>query len=876
MAAISLVGSELSVEEVPEQELPPEEEPEESAEEPAVKLHLETPSELEEGLLLTVQYDGEAEKAVAILYGRSGKLYAWYDNTRHKPYLLSDIPPDKLKEIREVSSNSAILRFDSVFKYNALDDRKFRYTKLVARDPLAIGGNSSSLREKIPAVWEANVRYANCFMYDRGLVPGTPYRISNGNLIPIKSSAIKDAEEFAGQLATEAGVDPQTVMTWFNALSQPAPNFKRVAVDIEVETTGGKLPDADEAKQRLTAISFCGSDGVKRALVLMKGDGEPGPGEGLPSDLVIDPFTDEAEMLRETFKVISSYPIVLTFNGDNFDFKYLYNRAKVLGIARTENPIVMGRREARLSTGIHIDLFQFFKNRAIQIYAFDAKYKEYGLDPVAQALIGKTKLDLGGRAIDDLYPLELANYCFRDSQITYELTSFSDNLVMKLIVMLMRTSRTGMDDLVRIGVSSWIKNLMYSIHREREWLIPNPSDIADRKKGSSTTAIIKGKKYKGALVINPKTGIYFGVTVLDFASLYPSVLKEYNLSYETLNCPHPECKSNKVPETENWVCTKRKGLASELVGLLRDLRVLWFKPKSKDMHLSNEYRSWYDVAQRALKVFLNASYGVFGAETFPFYCLPVAESTAAIARYVITSTADKAKAIGMNVIYGDTDSLFIKQPSSSSITELIAWARKELKVDLEIDKEFRYVAFSERKKNYFGVKPDGTVDIKGLLGKKRNTPPLIKDTFQKTLTVLSSVQTPADFERAKGEIREVLKETYSSLRDLKFDVKDLAISVMLNKDPASYTKTTPQHIKAAKLLQEKLSMDITAGSMVRYVKTNDGVQPVELARPQDIDTKKYVDLLKSTLGQILDALDLDFDEIMGERTLESFFLAGGS
>jgi len=270
---------------------------------------------------------------------------------------------------------------------------------------------------------------------------------------------------------------------------------------------------------------------------------------------------------------------------------------------------------------------------------------------------------------------------------------------------------------------------------------------------------------------------------------------------------------------------------------------------------------------------LNASYGVFGADTFPFYCLPVAESTAAIARYVITTTVKEAQKLNMTVLYGDTDSLFVLNPPKDKIEKLIAWAHKELKVDLDIDKEFRYVAFSARKKNYFGVKFDGSVDIKGLLGKKRNTPPLIKQTFQKALSVLSEVESSEDFQKAKEKVRSILKETYSAIRYKNFDVDDLAISVMLSKNPDSYKKTTPQHIKAARLLKDKTGRDVGVGDTIRYVKTYDGVLPVELAKPQDVDTGKYVDLLRTTFDQILDALDLDFDEAMGERKLESFFLS---
>jgi len=69
----------------------------------------------------------------------------------------------------------------------------------------------------------------------------------------------------------------------------------------------------------------------------------------------------------------------------------------------------------------------------------------------------------------------------------------------------------------------------------------------------STTAIIKGKKYQGAKVIDPIPGIHFGVVVVDFASLYPSIIKVWNISYETIDCIHEECKSNKLPGISHWV-----------------------------------------------------------------------------------------------------------------------------------------------------------------------------------------------------------------------------------------------------------------------------------------------------------------------------------
>ena len=93
--------------------------------------------------------------------------------------------------------------------------------------------------------------------------------------------------------------------------------------------------------------------------------------------------------------------------------------------------------------------------------------------------------------------------------------------------------------------------------------------------------------------------------------------------------------------------------------------------------------------------------------------------------------------LGLPVLYGDTDSLFLWKPSQDKLRELLKWSSKELGIDLDVDKVYRYAAFSTRKKNYFGVFPDGSVDIKGLAGKKRNTPEFLKKAFEEMIEILS-------------------------------------------------------------------------------------------------------------------------------------------
>ena len=191
-----------------------------------------------------------------------------------------------------------------------------------------------------------------------------------------------------------------------------------------------------------------------------------------------------------------------------------------------------------------------------------------------------------------------------------------------------------------------------------------------------------------------------------------------------------------------------------LIGSLRDLRVNYYKNLSKNQSLSEEQRQQYTVVSQALKVILNASYGVMGAEIFPLYFLPAAESTTATGRHIILDTIKQCQELDVQVLYGDTDSLFIKNPTPEQIEKIIEWTKNEYGVELEVDKEYRYVVLSNRKKNYLGVTKSGKVDVKGLTGKKSHTPSFIKTLFYELLDILSVVQNVEDFEKAKKQISD--------------------------------------------------------------------------------------------------------------------------
>jgi DNA polymerase I len=133
---------------------------------------------------------------------------------------------------------------------------------------------------------------------------------------------------------------------------------------------------------------------------------------------------------------------------------------------------------------------------------------------------------------------------------------------------------------------------------------------------------------------------------------------------------------------------------------------------------------------------------------------------------------------------------------------------------------------------------------------------------------LAKVKTPEDFENAKKDIAEIVRDCYMHLKRREWEsLGDLAFNVVLGEELEHYTKTTPQHVKAAKMMK-----DIRAGDLISFVKVvrEPHVKPVDLATKNEIDVDKYIAYLHSTFDQVLDALGLDFDEIIGLTKLERF------
>jgi DNA polymerase elongation subunit (family B) len=575
---------------------------------------------LERGFLLDIDYDGGQNKAYCKFYDlNSHEIKIWIDTTDHEPYCISKQSIQQLENNVNLTNYEGFLRFEEIKRFDLLRDKKIKVTKIYGKTPTDIGGSGTNIRSILGDAWEAKIRYHLNYIYDRALIPGLVYRIKDGKIHKIEYQGDPEEYEKVARELQELFKDENTAIQNFaknniELFLSEIPDVQRMAMDIEVNM-GPKdylIPDPRQAKQEVISISFVATDGVKIVYMLERDGYVYGdPHQHFPEDAEVLYFTSEKELLTETFRLMWKYPVILTFNGDNFDLNYLFHRANRLKIEKDLNPIIvkrgygfMSKAECDLRKGIHIDLFNFFFNRSISGYAFGGAYKNNSLNAISAALLGEEKY----QHEEEIHEMEyniLSWYNLKDSILTLELSKFNNSLVWNLIILLCRITKMPIHDMVRYQISSWIQNIFYYEHRQKKYLIPRKEEISELKPGGYSKSIIDGKGFKGAYVIPPTPGIHYDVVVMDFSSLYPTIIKEYNLSYETIQCPHEDCRDNLLKGIPYHVCSHKMGIFAYVVGFLRDIRVKYFKPKSKDTNLSEKRRDYYTTIQQAIKVFIN-------------------------------------------------------------------------------------------------------------------------------------------------------------------------------------------------------------------------------------------------------------------------------
>jgi DNA polymerase elongation subunit (family B) len=422
-------------------------------------------------------------------------------------------------------------------------------------------------------------------------------------------------------------------------------------------------------------------------------------------------------------------------------------------------------------------------------------------------------------------------------------------------------------------VSDWLKSMIYTYLRKNNVLIPTSKEL---RRGLETHRV------PGALTVQPKAGVYFNTVVCDFESLYPSLIDSYNLSYETVNCPHEECKVDRINECpEQWVCRKRRGFYSILVGALKDIRIHWLKPLSKNMAISEQERKNAEALAKLLKLISVSSYGVT-VRIHGLACPPLAECITGYGRWALQTTWDMAEAKGLHPNYGDTDSIFLDNPQPAEVEWLIKTVKERLKLDLAIEKQYSLCVLPAAKKAYFGILPDGKPDIKGLTAIKSSSPEFIRRVFQDCVKELSNVKTIEEYESAKKRMIKVVQQAVSELKSRRVQLEDLVYSVKLYFDPnerlATNVKVTPQQYQCAFQLLD-MGEKVDKGDTVHFIKVKPfnykgktfTVKPVDYVKSlKEINMEDYIRNMTTALEQTFAPMGIKLEQKLETKISDWF------
>lgn len=455
------------------------------------------------------------------------------------------------------------------------------------------------------------------------------------------------------------------------------------------------------------------------------------------------------------------------------------------------------------------------------VRATPQRFDDHRLGTVAQAILGRGKTIIAEEWEDTpdklaaAYakdPEGFAAYCLEDSRLVRDILS-----ALKLLELTVARTRLIGLPLERAWSSVAAFDLIYTAELRRRGIVAPSRGVDQSMKGDSP----------GGLVLSPSPGLYRDILVFDYKSLYPSIMRTFNIDPLAL------------------VTAPSKGaiVAPNGATFARDRGILPALLDDFTLHREAAKKRGEGVAAYVYKIIMNSFYGVLGSSACRFAADDLAGAITGFGHEILRWTRDEFERRGFRVLYGDTDSLFVdpqgQEADGLALAEsvnatLARHIEKTWKVASRLDLEFekRYRRFllpgsrtgDARAKSYAGLVGD-ELEITGMEAVRSDWTDLARNLQRELLTRMFHDHPVSSLEEHAALITKAVRR---GERDA-----ELIYRKSLRRDLAAYTASSPPHVRAARLLPKRVRV-------VRYVMTLDGPQPIGFVTAP-LDYQHYLD-----------------------------------
>ena len=553
---------------------------------------------------------------------------------------------------------------------------------------------------------------------------------------------------------------------------------------------------------------------------------------------------EEEDILKRFVKAVSDHdPDIITgYNIDGYDLPLLKERAEVYGLS-----LKIGRDGSEMEQ--KFQRFWKVQGRVVADAWWNVKRevrpRQESLNAVAKELLGREKHDVNPKKMDEEWasdPKKVMDYCLEDAKLALEILEHI--MVIQKYQHIGSVSKLPLDDVINGMTSNMIDSLMIRLADSRGIGVP----MTNRRKRTG--------HIEGGYVHSLDPGLYEWVCVLDFKSMYPSIIIDRNLCFTTMS------EDGEI-ETHHGV---KFSSPEQKKGLLPDLLVnlMANRDSAKKLQAAAQTETeeqYYRRVQEAIKILMNSVYWVFAAYFYRFTNLDIGASITAYAREYVKEILKDLEKEGLDVIYGDTDSVFFRSPHSN-LEETIDFGQKIAErysvgaKQLEFEKILQPFFSHGVKKRYVGkqIWPKEGMLIRGYETRRTDSFPVqvwaLKDVFAKLM------------DRDVDDALETARDWVAKVSNGEMEKQHYVISKTVNLKRKYVNEDNQAHLQAYKKFIET-GRPFVNGMKISFIVTNAKVSPMEVEpfipdeECPEPDYDYYVDRIAKSLSRVTDVSEWD-------------------